>query len=192
MMDSVFQTDSLEAFKEYHDIFKNFSTSYPETTCSYIWNSSKDPIDMYFTKEELVSPEGDIDDFLRTVDIDSFGGLTCFPQSKSIVAVDKQALANSLTKKLNTLSNQSGLYTYNILPNTINQDTTKNRAVSYLSSFPILNIIEASASRHSFLHIHFCEEQNAILFALSCEVGSTFALIKQDIIDTLCEAFHAF
>lgn len=191
-MENVFQTDSLTEFKEYQTTFKNFSSSYPEKICAYIWNSSQESMDMYFTPDNLVSPEGEADNFLRTIGVNSFGGLVCFPREKSILAINKQELASTIVNKLNTLAGENSLYTYTILSNTLAQDTTKNATLSYLSAFPVLNIVETPESKHSLLHIHFCEEQNVLLVALSCEGDNTFKVEKQAIIDILCETFFSF
>ena len=191
-MENVFQTDSLTEFKEYQTTFKNFSSSYPEKICAYIWSSSQESVDMYFTPSDLVSPEGDVDNFLHTISPNSFAGLVCFPREKSILSINKQEFAATIVNKLNTLAGESSLYTYVILANTIAQDIIKNVAISYLSAFPILNIIETPESKHSFLHIHFCEEQNVLLFALSCEGTNTFKVEKQDVINVLCETLFSF
>ena len=190
-MENVFQTNSLTLFKEYQNTFKNFSSSYPEQICAYIWNSSQESMDMYFTPGGLVSPEGEADNFLRTIGVNSFGGLVCFPREKSISGINKQELASAIVNKLNALAGEDSLYTYSILANTLAQDTTKNATISYLSTFPVLNIIETPESKHSFLHIHFCEEQNVLLVALSCEGDNTFKVEKQAIIDILCETFFS-
>lgn len=191
-MSKIFKTDSLECFDQYKSAFQEYSISYPQELEIYIWDSPSSFIDMYFTSDSLISREGSSENFLHTINSNAFAGLACFPQSINISSIDKNIMASSIAQSLNSSKEDSNInYTYSIYSNTENWDIVKNKAVSYLSQFPIININEnINNGYRSSLHIHFCLEQNVILFALSCEGRNAFAIDKEELINLLCDSFQ--
>lgn len=193
-MSKIHIINTLEDFDKHYQVFKNYVSKSPSELEAYIWSSYTDEIDIYFNSETLTYYKGNEEDFLCKVGTNSFSGMIFFPENKSIASISKSDIGRQIADRLNSYVKPEDniKYTYTVFNDTLEYDSLKNKAVSYIASFPGINIHESPLDKRVDVHLRAYYPCNAFSIYLEIVNEDNMFVSKDTAIDTILSVLNNF
>lgn len=190
-MTDVYYAKTSKEYQDYYQTFKNYMTDYPEHLEIYLYSSDSEPIDIYYSDDSFFGLEGPSTALLKSMSIEEFVMIMCFPQDYSILTINKQQFGQTIADRLNQEVIEQGIsdisYQVRVIANSIAQDQDKNEAHQSFAQNPFIKITETPSEKQTDLYFQFLTSENCIIASAGLEPGQHLALNKDFIINQILE-----